>query len=297
MAGTKATVRSLVDDDPEMREAVETVLREAEDGTVRWVDVRDDITSGEWGRLIEQGVLVDGEDGFELADVEATQAALSDESGDDAEADVDSEESSWSIYDKAVALFTVPFFVAYTWRPLRDLIGGAIDVVLGPLNQLLPFYAVVMVLALGTGLYSTLLQANLMNTERMAKYQERMQDLQDRRKAAKANDDQEKLDELQEEQMEMMGDQLGMFKEQFRPMVWIMFLTIPVFLWMYWKVGIRDPTSGQFGTIVIPFRGTVAWKQSVLGPIQVWILWYFLCSMGFTQIIRKGLNIDISPTG
>ncbi|MFB6157480.1 MAG: DUF106 domain-containing protein, partial [Haloferacaceae archaeon] len=245
MAGTKATVRSLVDDDPEMREAVETVLRQAEDGTVRWVDVRDEITSGEWGRLIEQGVLVDGEDGFELADVEGTRDALD---GDDEETDVDADDSSWSIYDKAVALFTVPFFAAYTWRPLREFIGGVLDVVFGPLSQLLPFYAVVMILALGTGLYSTILQANLMNTERMAKYQERMQDLQDRRKAAKERDDQEALDELQEEQMEMMGDQLGMFKEQFRPMVWIMFLTIPVFLWMYWKVGIRDPTSGQFGT-------------------------------------------------
>jgi uncharacterized membrane protein (DUF106 family) len=30
--------------------------------------------------------------------------------------------------------------------------------------------------------------------------------------------------------------------------------------------------------------------------MQAWIVWYFLCSMGFTQIIRKSLNIDISPS-
>jgi uncharacterized membrane protein (DUF106 family) len=99
--------------------------------------------------------------------------------------------------------------------------------------------------------------------------------------------------------MEAMGDQMGMFKEQFRPMVWIMFLTIPVFLWMYWGVGIGANATPIFDLepLVLPFAGEKAWTDQVLGPIQVWIVWYFLCSMGFTQIIRKGLNINISPTG
>jgi uncharacterized membrane protein (DUF106 family) len=179
---------------------------------------------------------------------------------------------------------------------MRDLIGGVMDVFLGPLDTALPFYAVVMVLAVVTGLYSTLLQANLMDTEKMGEYQAKMQEIQERRKEAKERGDDEALDRIQDEQMEAMGDQMGMFKEQFRPMVWIMFLTIPVFLWMYWKVGIGDPGSGEFGTIVLPLRGSVGWKERILGPIQVWIVWYFLCSMGFTQILRKGLDIDISPT-
>jgi uncharacterized membrane protein (DUF106 family) len=301
MARTERKVRELVDGDPEMRAAVETVLDRADDGTVRWVDVREDITSGQWGRLIEKGVLVDGAEGFELADATATRDALKDgtadeSGGSDGNAD-EEDDSSWSIYDKGAAGVTVLFFVAYSWRPLRNVIGGAMDLLLGPLEQALPFYVVVMVLALATGVYSTLLQAILMNTEKMGEVQEKMQDLQERRKAAKERDDQETLDRLEDEQMEMMGDQLGMFKEQFRPMVWIMFLTIPVFLWMYWKVGIGDPSAGQFGTFTIPFRGTVNWKEGAIGPIQAWIIWYFLCSMGFTQIVRKGLNIEISPSG
>jgi uncharacterized membrane protein (DUF106 family) len=123
-----------------------------------------------------------------------------------------------------------------------------------------------------------------------------MQDLKERREAAKERDDQEELDRLQDEQMDMMGDQLGMFKEQFRPMVWIMFFTIPVFLWMYWALGIGGGVQHiDPGTITIPLRGVVEWRDPAFGPIQVWILWYFVCSMAFTQIIRKGLNIDISP--
>jgi uncharacterized membrane protein (DUF106 family) len=297
MARIERRVRELVDD-PEMRAAVETVLERADDGTVRWVDVREDITSGQWGRLIEKGILVDGDEGFELDDVDATRAALvdDDESAGDG-TDGEAEGTSWSIYDKGAAGVTMLFFVAYSWRPLREVIGGVMDVVLGPLEQALPFYVVVMVLALATGIYSTLLQAILMNTEKIGEVQEKMQDLQERREAAKERDDQAALDRLEDEQMEMMGDQLGMFKEQFRPMVWIMFLTIPVFLWMYWKVGIGDPSAGQFGTFTIPFRGTISWKDRALGPIQTWIIWYFLCSMAFTQVVRKGLNIDISPTG
>ena len=302
MARTERTVRDLVGDDTEMRDAVETVLSRAEDGTVRWADVRDDVSSGHWGRLIEQGVLVDGDDGFELADPEATRAAVGqdDAGGDGANAVEDGdevEETTWSVYDKGAAGVTMAFFVAYAWQPLRDLIGGIMDVALGPLEQALPFYAVVMVLAMGTGLYSTLLQANLMNTEKMGQYQAQMEDLQERREKAKERDDQEALDRLQDEQMEMMGDQLGMFKEQFRPMVWIMFFTIPVFLWMYWALGIGGGTQHiDPGAITIPLRGPLEWRDAALGPVQVWILWYFVCSMGFTQIIRKGLNIDISPS-
>jgi len=297
MARIEQKVRDLVSDDAGMESVVRTVLDRADDGEVKWVDVRDDVSSGQWGRLIEKGVLVDGETGFRLADPEATREALENGSAT-ATASTDGEDdSSWSTWDKGAAVLSVGLMAGYSWSPLRNVIGSAMDVALGPLNTAVPFYAVVMVLAVVTGLYSTLLQANLMDSEKMGEYQEKMQEIQERRKAAKERGDDEALDRIQDEQMEAMGDQMGMFKEQFRPMVWIMFLTIPVFLWMYWKVGIGDPSSGQFGTIVLPFRGTVAWKEQILGPIQVWIVWYFICSMGFTQIIRKGLNIDISPTG
>jgi uncharacterized membrane protein (DUF106 family) len=302
MARIEEKVRDLVAEDAGMESVIETVLDRADDGEVKWVDVREDLSSGQWGRLIETGVLIDGDAGFRLADAEATRDALENGATETAattsvDVDEDDEESSWSKWDKGAALVTVALFAGYSWAPVRNVIGGIMDVLLGPLNAAVPFYAVVMVLAVVTGLYSTILQANLMNTEKMAKYQEQMKEIQQRRKEAKEQGDDEALDRIQDEQMEAMGDQMGMFKEQFRPMVWIMFLTIPVFLWMYWKVGIGDPSSGEFGTLVLPFRGSVAWKEQILGPIQVWIVWYFLCSMGFTQIIRKGLNIDISPTG
>ena len=168
---------------------------------------------------------------------------------------------------------------------------------LGPLLELLPFYAVVMLIAVATGLYSTVLRGVLMDMDKMGMYQDRMKDIQERRKEAKERGDDEAMQAIQDEQMEAMGDQLGMFKEQFRPMAWIMFLTIPAFLWMYWTIGLRGAGSHhELQSIVLPLVGTAEWTQGVLGPIQVWIVWYFLCSMAFTQIIQKALDIEMTPS-
>ncbi|WP_049982086.1 DUF106 domain-containing protein [Halorubrum sp. BV1] len=301
MSKVERRVRSLVRGDSEMRDAIEVVLDRATDGEVQWIDVRDEITSGQWGRLIEKEVLVDGETGFALADPDAIESGLEDDGGDGGGGDAETPETtSWTKWDKVAGVATIGAFVGYAVNPVRNAIAGAIDVVLGPLLNIVPFYVVVMVIALATGLYSTLLRAGLMDMEKMSAYQDRMKEIQERRKDAKERDDQAELDAIQEEQMDAMGDQLGMFKEQFRPMVWIMFLTIPAFLWMFWVIGYRgsDPAYPAVAAqeMIVPLAGTVTWDTGVVGPIQMWILWYFLCSMAFTQLVQKSLNIQMSPS-
>ncbi|OYR55769.1 DUF106 domain-containing protein [Halorubrum halodurans] len=301
MSKVERRVRSLVAEDGEMRDALETVLDSATDGEVQWVDVRDEITSGQWGRLIEKEILVDGERGFAIADRDGVEAGLTDDDGGGGGGDVDTPETtSWTKWDKLAGLATVGAFVGYAVGPVRNVIAGGIDLVLGPLVELVPFYVIIMLIALGTGLYSTLLRAGLMDMEKMSQYQDRMKDIQERRKEAKERDDQEALDAIQQEQMDAMGDQLGMFKEQFRPMVWIMFLTIPAFLWMFWVIGYRgsDPAYPAIAAqeLVVPLAGTVTWDAGLVGPIQMWIVWYFLCSMAFTQLVQKSLNISMSPS-
>jgi len=96
--------------------------------------------------------------------------------------------------------------------------------------------------------------------------------------------------------MEMMSENLGVFKAQFRPMVWIMTVTIPVFLWMYWLV--RDGTveAAVEPVIIMPLIGEVSgWTSGVVGPFQAWLFWYIICSFGFGQIVRKALNVQTTP--
>ncbi|SEH14887.1 Uncharacterized membrane protein, DUF106 family [Natronorubrum sediminis] len=313
MTRTAEKIDALVREDSAMTDALESI-REAADqngGEVEWADVRDDLTSGQWGRLIEKGVLVDGENGFEISDREAYDDALDGDSSAksyDTDIEIEAEESQWSQYDKMAGVASLLLMFGYWIESVRDTVGGTIDAALGPLDAALPFYAVILSVALLTGLYSTLLQANLMNPEIMGKYQQRMKAMQEKQKDARERKKEaeergaseaeierldDELDAVREEQMEAMAENLGMFKEQLRPMVWIMLFTIPLFLWMYWRIhGV-----GVEGTIIMPLVGETSWNAGLLGPMPAWIVWYFLCSMGFSQLLRKSLNIDMTPSG
>ncbi|ARS88664.1 DUF106 domain-containing protein [Natrarchaeobaculum aegyptiacum] len=317
MTRTAEKVTALVREDASMVDALETIRETADEngGEVQWGDVNDDLTSGQWGRLIEKGVLVDGDEGFVIADREAFDEALDgDTDSIAADVDLDAEETKWSRWDKLAAVGSVLLMIGYWLEDVRNTVGGTIDTVLAPLDAALPFYAVILAVALLTGLYSTLLQANLMNPEVMAKYQERMKSMQEKQKdvrqrkqEAEERDAPEaeierlenEMEEVREEQMEAMAENMGMFKEQFRPMVWIMLFTIPLFLWMYWKIlgNHGAAVSGTELEMIMPIAGHVQLNQGLLGPMWAWIIWYFVCSMGFTQLLRKALNIDMTPSG
>ena len=300
MPRTKEKVEDLAEEGRGLTGALATVLEVAEEkGTVTWSDVSDDISSGQWGRLIETGLLLDADgNGFVIDDPEAVHEALEDS---DAAAidDADDEGSNWTQWDKLAGLGALGMMVGYAVPSIRATVGSTVNLVLGPLLDLgLPFHLVILVVAMLTGLWSTILQDKLMDSELMGKYQARMQDLKERREAAKERGDDAELERIQEEQMDAMGDQLGMFKAQFRPMTWIMLLTIPAFLWMYWMI--LDQGIGQDAAtvIILPLVGTVEnWNAAGLGPMPAWIVWYFLCSLGFSQILRKALNVQTSPTG
>jgi uncharacterized membrane protein (DUF106 family) len=315
MVQTTEKVESLVESDSRMADVLELVLERAENGAVTYGDVRDDVDSGQWGRIIERGLLVESGDEYIVRDPSGVREALNDDGGanvtsvgGDGELEPPDDDSSWSTYDKAAAVGALALFAGYSIRSVRDTIGNVMDIGLGFLDAALPFYVVVLVLALFTGLYSTLLQSNLMNTEKMGYYQQKMKNLQTRRKEAQEADDDEALDRIQDEQMEAMGENLGMFKEQFRPMVWIMLFTIPVFLWMYWMILSPEQTVTP-AQITMPIIGTLdpvadasqglapgeGWRTQIIGPLEAWIVWYFVCSMGFNQIIRKSLNIQTTP--
>ena len=308
MARTAEKVRSLIEEDPSLADALGEIVKTADsgDGEVEWSDVRDELSSGQWGRLIEKGVLIEGLRGFVIDDPDAVKEVLDDEDVEYlvATADVENVEGTqWSQWDKAAAGGAIAMFAGYLWEPARELAGNTMDVIIGPLAATLPLFGVIMILALATGLYSTLLQANLMNREAMGVYQERMKAIQKKRKRAKESGDEDALQQVQQEQLEAMGDQLGMFKEQFRPMVWIMFLTIPVFLWLLWAVSARLGTpatryQGTFEEITFPLAsGSMEWTHSMIWYIEPWIVWYFICSLAFTQVLRKSLNIQMTPTG
>jgi len=295
MPRTAQKVDALAEEGEHMTDALAAVLAVAEEkGVVTWSDVSDDISSGEWGRLIEKGLLVDADgEGFVVDDPDGAREALEDADPTAMMEDVD---FTFTQYDKLAIASVFVMMIGYAFSSVRSVIGEALNLVLGPLEASLPFYLVILVLAVLTGLFSALVQDNLMDRNIMAGYKERTEDLKERRKAAKERDDEEALQQIQEEQMEMMAENLDMFKAQFRPMIWIMAFTIPVFLWLFWIV--RDlGVTVTSPVLIIPLVGEIdTWTTGIIGPIEAWIVWYALISISFGQIMRKALNVQTSPS-
>src|SRR6056297_162255 len=118
MSRIERKVRSMVKADAEMKSAIRTVLDSATDNEVRWVDVRDNITSGQWGRLIEKDILVDGDAGWRIEDPDAIREGLTEKS----DSGEDIETTTWTKWDKGAAVFTLIMFAGYAWAPARDLV-------------------------------------------------------------------------------------------------------------------------------------------------------------------------------
>lgn len=265
------------------------------DRALEWSDVEGDLPSDLWGRLIATDLLAEAGDGFRVSNT-ALETFDLDDTETAPETDIETEASpladvdtSWEWYDKAAGVAAAVLFLGYSMPQIRNVVATFDDVVLGALDSVLPFYAVILVLAVVTGLYSALLQSLLLDSEAMAAYTDRMTALKERRAAAEERGDEEALERLREEQLDAAGDQLGLLKLQFRPTVWIMLLSIPVFLWLRWEVrgGHLDPTELQ---PVFPLVGQVGWRSTV-GPAPAWLVWYLLCSMSFGQLLRKTLNL------
>ena len=309
----KRKAKKLIEKNQEFESILEDLVeKQEEEGEIEWKDVNTDITSGQWGRLIGQGVLKDAEDGdgFVVDDLQGVKELLGlvetdEEIEFDYETeDVDDIDTSWSIYDKGAALVGI-FFIVFGYRDpqIQAAIGEVINIFVLPMEIVgLRYYHIVLVLATITGLYSSYLQKYLMDWDWISAQQEKVQEIQSELKEAKLSDDDERADELQKEQKAAMSEQMKMFKMQFKPSVWIMVITIPLFIWLYWMFTHRGgnppailQAGGTMPMIHLPFVGEVEFSHKVIGflPIgQAWFVWYILCSFGFGQMMRKVLGVN-----
>ena len=173
MARIERKVAGLIMRDAGIEESIRVVLEKSEDGEneLDWADVRGEITSGHWGRLIETGILKEGKKGFQVADAPTIKQAMEnfDQPRSKKSKTKIDDEGKWTKWDKGAAVFAIGLFAGYSFAEVREIIGRGVDLMIGPIDEVLPFYLVIMILALFTGLYSTLLQANLMNMEKTLK--------------------------------------------------------------------------------------------------------------------------------
>jgi uncharacterized membrane protein (DUF106 family) len=196
-----------------------------------------------------------------------------------------SAELTKSLDKAAMAVGFVLFFGIMISAELRNGLGAATGYVLGWLPAILPFHLVLFILAAVTGLYASLIQKYTMDWDFLRTQQEKMKRLQKNMKEAQLSGDQAKIQAMQNEQMKLVSEQGKMMQMQFKPMLYIGIISIPLFMWanLYISQNVMDMT--------FPFWGTHPINTTVLGPILYWFYWYFVCSLPVSQIIRKALDI------
>lgn len=169
---------------------------------------------------------------------------------------------------------------------LRDAIGNLVGAFLNPLLVLLPLHMIIFVLAAITGLYASLIQKYTMDWKLMRRVQEKMKEMQKEFKQAQLANNPQKMKKIEAQRSEMLSDQMEMTKQQFKPMLYISIISIPLFFWVYLVIG-QNPDA----SMVFPFWGEQKLNDSLFGPFQYWLFWYFLCSIPISQMTRKALNI------
>jgi len=182
--------------------------------------------------------------------------------------------------------FSLMFGIIILGQEFRDSLGTAVGFVLNPLLTL-PIEVTLFILAAITGVYASVIQKYTMDWDLMRRVQGRMKDFQKEFKEAQLANNQQKLKKLEEKRSAMMGEQMEMSKQQFKPMAYISIISLPIFMWAYQVI--HAPTASY--EMVFPFWGRQALTTELIGPIQYWIYWYFICSMPVSQIVRKALNI------
>jgi len=194
----------------------------------------------------------------------------------------------WDKYGMWIAMgFMLLMMFSYSVEWLRVGVGQGIDSVFAPFvtEFNIPFYILIVILSAITGLYSSIIQKYTIDYEKMAESQERMKEFQTEYREAQLSQDEKKIKKLEAKKDRVMKEQLEMSQQQFKPMAYILVLTVPIFFWLLYRL------SQIQSTITLPFYGTHNLHDAVIWIIPAWILWYMICSITLSQVIRKSLNI------
>lgn len=196
------------------------------------------------------------------------------------------------VADNMIMVFA--FIVMFASLAYRNEVGTALDVVLGPFADFIgEFLIIILILSVVTGIYTSVVQKYTMNWELMAKskeYQKQIRDLQKEYMEAKKENNQHKMKKIEKKRTEVMRKQTQfsgeMFKQQMKPMAYIMIITIPIFMWIWMYV-----ESHQDMVVTFPLFGVTELSSAFVFSLPFWVLWYMMCSIPITQVVRKALGI------
>ena len=174
-------------------------------------------------------------------------------------------------------------------QDFRDSLGKSVSLIMDPLVGVLGaenFHIVLFIMASITALYASLIQKYTIDWDLMRNTQEKMKAFQKEFREAQLSNNTALMKKMEEERKGMMEDQMEMSKQQFKPMAYISVISLPLFMWAYYYIKGHEAAS-----FVFPFWGEQILVDTILGPFQYWIFWYFIASLAVSQLIRKALDV------
>ena len=183
--------------------------------------------------------------------------------------------------------FMMLMMFSYSIEWLRLGVGQGIDGAFSPLIDAfkIPFYILIVILSAFTGLYSSIIQKYTIDYEKMTETQERMKEFQTEYREAQLSQDEKKIKKMDAKKDRVMKEQLEMSQNQFKPMAYILVVSVPIFFWLLFRL--KEVPS----TITLPYTGLQSLLAPVVWVIPAWMIWYMICSITLSQVIRKSLNI------
>jgi len=181
--------------------------------------------------------------------------------------------------------------VAYAF--LRNPVGQAMNYVIGGLvtDLHVPLFMTILLLSVITGSYSSLLLNRFVDQEQVKKSQEKMREFQKVYREAQLAGDKGKLKKLEKERAEVMELSMDVQAQTMRPMPYILIISLPLFGWLSFVLYQPWLSSYVQTNITLPYFGTLPYTQGVILTFPVWLVWYLVCSLVFTQVIRKTLGM------
>ncbi len=190
-------------------------------------------------------------------------------------------------------LLLIYLVVTVLYTVLRNPIGEAMNLLLGGLVTSLqvPMFVTILLLAVITGSYSTLLLNRFVDQDKVKESQAVMKEFQKEYREAQLAGDKAKLKKLEPRRSEVMELSMEVQSQSMKPMPYILIISLPIFGWMSYVMYQPYLSSYISTTINLPYFGQLAYTQGVILGMPVWLIWYLLCSLVFTQVIRKTLGM------
>lgn len=171
-------------------------------------------------------------------------------------------------------------------------LGQTANIILAPLAISENIEIPIMVAAALTGILSTIAQKYGMNTEGQKQQRKKMKEINKKLKEARMSDNEEKLEELKEKRSKMTQEMMSNLTSQFKPMLYIFLVTIPIFAWVEFITTPNAIYGESALKMTLPFFHQVNLNESVLF-FPGWLIWYFISSLPLSQLARKILKVGM----